>query len=71
MTVGDRVVMTPEGYESLVKPWNRRASCRITIGTVLDVEYGQATGALLAVKVLRDGLKTPDHYAAKFWEKAT
>ena len=60
---GQRVVMTVLGYERLVKPWARRASERITLGTVVRCDES-------CVVVLRDGLKCPRHYHQDFWEAA-
>lgn len=60
---GQRVVMTVLGYARVVKPWQRRPSARVTIGTVVRRDpYG--------IVVLRDGLKQARVYHPDFWELA-
>jgi hypothetical protein len=60
---GQRVTMTVFGYAHLIKPWMRRASARVTIGTVVRRH-------IHCIVVRRDGTKTPRTYRHDFWELA-
>ena len=63
MKKGDRMVMTPFGYDRLVRQ-ARRSSARVTIGT-----YVKPDGPL-AHWILRDGHKRAESYHRDFWERA-
>lgn len=67
MQLGDRVVMSPLGYERLVFNFDARPKMRVTLGTA--VRFGDRTSlGPRTVWVRRDGHKTAKPYAIEFWK---